>query len=432
MIGKGVVSPLLRDDTHSEAFDAMKNLILSATVLFGLLAMGEQPRAQSSADLFGDALQRIDLLMHSADWTKLKQNFQTNEYYPADFRWNGITAMNSGIRSRGLGSRSGTKPGLRVDFDRYTTDGQFLGLKSLVLDNLTQDHSGVRETVSMKLFERMQVPAPRETHARLYVNDQYVGVYGVVESIDKNFLARVFGAIGDDTQNDGYLFEFNYTDDWRFSYPGSDLEWFKVRFDAKTHEKKSDEDKYRPLENLVRLVNETPSAGLASAIGSLLDIPAFIRFVAVQNFLTENDGFLGNWGINNFYLYRLENRTEHVFIAWDDDNTFWGSNFSITERHADNVLMRKLMEITEYRDLYYSLLRDTANSASQDVDGISWLEAETRRHLERIDSAMRSDTVKPYSNDDFEREAAFMKQFPRERINFVLCAVTNATGGRCE
>jgi hypothetical protein len=90
------------------------------------------------------------------------------------------------------------------------------------------------------------------------------------------------------------------------------------------------------------------------------------------------------------------------------------------------------MEITEYRDLYYSLLRDTANSASQDVDGISWLEAETRRHLERIDSAMRSDTVKPYSNDDFEREAAFMKQFPRERINFVLCAVTNATGGRCE
>ena len=38
---------------------------------------------------------------------------------PADVTWNGITVHNVGIRSRGLGSRSSTKPGLRVDFDRY-------------------------------------------------------------------------------------------------------------------------------------------------------------------------------------------------------------------------------------------------------------------------------------------------------------------------
>lgn len=53
---------------------------------------------------------------------------------------------NAGIRSRGRGSRSGTKPGLRVDFDRYASDQTFLGLKSFILDNLTQDPSGVHET----------------------------------------------------------------------------------------------------------------------------------------------------------------------------------------------------------------------------------------------------------------------------------------------
>ena len=33
--------------------------------------------------------------------------------------WNGMTVRDVGIRSRGRGSRSGNKPGLRVDFDRY-------------------------------------------------------------------------------------------------------------------------------------------------------------------------------------------------------------------------------------------------------------------------------------------------------------------------
>ena len=33
--------------------------------------------------------------------------------------------------------------------------------------------------------------------------------------------------------------------------------------------------------------------------------------------------------MNNFYLYRLENQNKHVLIAWDTDNTFWGSTFPI-------------------------------------------------------------------------------------------------------
>ena len=34
--------------------------------------------------------------------------------------------------------------------------------------------------------------------------------------------------------------------------------------------------------------------------------------------------------MNNFYFYRLENSTKHVFLAWDEDNAFWGPEFPIT------------------------------------------------------------------------------------------------------
>src|SRR4051812_3967944 len=104
------------------------------------LVVGATAHAQTSDDLFNpDALQRVELWLNEQDWAKLQQNFQENTYYPADLTWNGQTVPNVGIRSRGLGSRSSTKPGLRVDFDRYASGQHFLGLKSLVLDNLTQD-----------------------------------------------------------------------------------------------------------------------------------------------------------------------------------------------------------------------------------------------------------------------------------------------------
>ena len=65
--------------------------------------------AQTSSDFFNpDALQRIELWLNSSDWSKLKAAFQENTYYPADVTWNGQTVRNVGIRSRGLGSRSGT------------------------------------------------------------------------------------------------------------------------------------------------------------------------------------------------------------------------------------------------------------------------------------------------------------------------------------
>ena len=108
--------------------------------------------------------------------------------------------------------------------------------------------------------------------SRLYVNDQYAGLYAVVESIDKSFLARVFGSIGDDTQNDGYLYEFNYIDRWTFNYLGSDLAAYKARFDPKTHESKSDAENYGPIENLVRLANELAADQFMPVLGEHLDL----------------------------------------------------------------------------------------------------------------------------------------------------------------
>ncbi len=404
----------------------VRQLSRTGVLLMAFAVVFSRPlAAQTSDDLFNpEVLQRLDLWLNEQDWAKLKAAFQENTYYPAEMMWNGTTVDNIGIRSRGLGSRSSTKPGLRVDFDRYKDGQHFLGLKSLVLDNLTQDRTGIKETTAMRFFTRLGIITPRETHTRLYVNGRYAGLYGLVESVDKTMMGRVFGSIGDNVQNDGYLFEYNYVlgSPWRFTYEGSDLAPYKARFDIKTNETHAESVIWGPIEELVRLVNDTVSPLFEQTIGPRLDLPAFVRYISAQNFIAQNDGFNGYDGMNNFFFYRLENSPKHVFIAWDEDVAFLQPDFGITTRNDDNVLTRKTLELPAYQSQYFSVLSEAASSASD------WLRPEMQRQFDMIHEAMLADTNKPYTNAEYMSDRETLLAFPDARITYVRCEVAKQTG----
>lgn len=409
----------------------MTRLATIAAVLFLVTTGSARPSGQSAGELFNPAvLHQVEIWVNSKDWEKLKENFQENEYYPADLTWNGETVRNIGIRSRGKASRSGSKPGLRVDFNRYAGDQRFLGLKSLVLDNLAQDASGVHETTAMWLFAQLGLRAPREAHARLFVNGEYAGLYALVEPVDKVLLARTFGVDGDDTLNDGYLFQFNKAAPWDFSYLGSDLEPYWAFFESKTNKTKSAEDRYRPIETIVRLANEKPPEEITEALGGYLDLPGLVRYVAVQNFVAEDDGFVGEFGMNNFFLYREEDGQRHFFIAWDDDLAFFDPAFDLTRGLEANVLMSKLMRVPEYRALYFATLKEAADLADARPAGlqIGALEAEIRRQLDLTQPAMREDVRRSFTETDYVTAADLMRRFAPVRIRFVQCEVARLTG----
>ena len=145
-----------------------------------LLSAGSAGAASPTQDdFFNDSvLQEIHLAVSARDWQTLKDNFGEDTYYPADLSWNGITVRNVGIRSRGHATRNGTKPGLRVDINRYITNQEFLGLKAFSLDNMYGDTTLVRESVTMKMFTKMGLPAPREAYARA----QRIGVFDDIKT----------------------------------------------------------------------------------------------------------------------------------------------------------------------------------------------------------------------------------------------------------
>src|SRR5690349_17593936 len=164
----------------------MRRWALSALFLTAALGVPAAALAQTQDEFFDDAsLQEVRLVVSARDWQALRENADENTYYRADLRWRNITVRNVGIRSRGSGTRNGVKPGLKVDVNRYISNQQFLGLKGFVLDNNYSDSTAIRESVTMKMFARMGVAAPREAHTRLFINNEYAGAYTIIESVDR-------------------------------------------------------------------------------------------------------------------------------------------------------------------------------------------------------------------------------------------------------
>ena len=143
----------------------LRSVVTGALVLAVVVPTGVA-RAQTVDDLFdSNTLQEIQLFMAARDLQTLRANVLSDTYYTADIQYRGLRVRNIGIRSRGNTSRLAQKPSLRLDFNRYTSKGTFLGLSALVLDNSVQDPSLIRERIAMSFFSRMGIPAPRESYA---------------------------------------------------------------------------------------------------------------------------------------------------------------------------------------------------------------------------------------------------------------------------
>ena len=138
----------------------------------------------------------------------------------------------------------------------------------------------------------------------------------------------------------------------------------------------------------------------------------FIRHVAVEVFVADNDGVLGDYGMNNFYFYGFENKTLFTFIAWDKSEAFkGGAEYGIFHNITDvpswlqNRLMARAISYPDLYELYLDTLLECARSASEPAPGSTggpgWLEREIQREYEQIRDAALADPVKPFSNDDF-------------------------------
>ena len=397
------------------------SLFILSTLACPLAIDPANAAAQTAADLFNrDAVQEIRLFINSRDLDQLRTKFREDIYYVVDVQWRNIRVRNAAVRSRGGASRNPSKPALRIDFNRYTTGERFLGLKSLVLDNLWQHGSFVAESTAMAFFDRMGQPAPRESFCRLYINNVYHGVYAIVEAVDTDFVTRTLG------EKDGYLFSYQLQERFNGEYLGDELIEYKRRFQPQSHELESDAILYAPIRDLFREINHPEDGVWRDRVEQYLDLRQFVTHVAIENFLAEDDGILGSFSMNNFYLYRDADTSRHRLFVWDKDSTFAFPEFPIFRNAEENMLFRRAIAYRDLFELYLEVLEQCARAAAE----ADWLEREITRAAALVAPHVRADVRKPFSNDDFDQAVALLQEFARTRPSFVLKEVEKARSNR--
>jgi spore coat protein CotH len=373
--------------------------------------------AQGDQDIFDSSVVHdISLQMNARDLSDLHQHWDQNTYYPADFTWRDVRVRNVGVKSRGWGTRNGIKPGLRLDFNRYVSGQKFAETAAIVLDNLWLDPSMIREAVAMSFIERMGEPASRESFARVFINGDFQGIYAVVEEPNTGYLKRRFAG------ETGALFEYHWLRTYDFGPLGDRLDEYEQMFERRTHESEPAAPAYQPLQAMID-ANTYPAGPVwRERIEAYVDLQQMIRYAAIEAFLAEVDGFTGYAGIANFYIYRPDGSTRHMFLPWDRDHTMWQLDLSIFERVDGNLLLYNALAQSDLRALYLETIERCAKSALED----QWLETQVSRLAALVASAAPFDTRLPYTEEKHDGEVANLIDFARRRSAFVLHEVGDA------
>jgi spore coat protein CotH len=239
----------------------------------------------------------------------------------------------------------------------------------------------------------------------------------VVEDVDKVFLQRRFG------ENDGYLYEYRWIDDYFLQDLGPELEPYAARFEPRTHETASMFELFQPIRDLVRAVNEAEQSTLDTALAPHLDLRLLITQLAAENFLSEWDGFLGYAGLSNFYLYRSGDTGVARLIPWDKDNTFRSLDTPPWDGFEVNVLGRKVRANPRLRQAYLQRLLEAAALGES-------LEADVLAAYAQIRAAALADPLKPTTNEGFEQAVADVRAFARQRSAVVRGFVNGTAPSR--
>jgi spore coat protein CotH len=177
-------------------------VVLVGIMAFVIIGCGGQTSGQvkdeDSAPFYDDRVVTVRIVMSEEDWEYMQQNARAEEYAKADLWYDGELIPDVAVRPKGNSSlmsaaSSGTaRFSLKVDLNFFNSARNLDGVKKLNFNNGFSDPTFIREVLGYGLFEQVGVPTPRTSFVDLWINDTHLGLYTMVEQIDKTFLSDHF------------------------------------------------------------------------------------------------------------------------------------------------------------------------------------------------------------------------------------------------
>lgn len=351
-----------------------------------------------------DQVNRIDIVLTNKNWEKMLQDLTDNigafgsgggmpppmlsdlsfapgpgvgddDFTPifseASVFFNGIEWYNVGVRFKGNSSLRSTwqmgcmKLAFRFDFDEFEDDypeiknQRFYGFHKVAFSNNYDDQSFLHEKVAADIFREAGIKAPQTSFYRMYVDygegPIYFGLYTATEIVEDAMLTDQFGS------NAGNCYKPE-NGAATFAYGTYNTE----QFDLKTNEDIADYSDVEALYTVLHLSSRTTDTEQwKTELESVFDVDNFMHWLAVNTVIQNWD----TYGVmsHNFYLYNNPYSGKLVWIPWDNNEALYdGKNplsFSMNEVSSDWPLIRYLIDIPEYEELYENYMLEVINGA---------------------------------------------------------------------
>lgn len=244
----------------------------------------------------------------------------SDHFSPAvfSFYWSeegyGTPVVIEGIGMRGRGGYSfdnATKKKYKIIFP--DEGNLFMGLKRINLNSNYGDNSMMREKLAYDLFNAAGIPSGRTAYARLYINNEYKGLYLVVEQVKHRFFESRFGnPVGN-----------CYKDNW------SELSW--VSADRQSYiataanpspalEIMTNADSFdcTDIAGFISVLNNTVDGSFEERIQYYFCVHEFLSALAINALIGTIDDYW--YYAHNFFLYNYGGR--FMWIPWDLDHCF--------------------------------------------------------------------------------------------------------------
>ena len=245
------------------------------------------------------------------------EHWWLDHYVPCTVTVDGTIWPDCRVRIRGDSSRYRPKKSLKVK-----TDGEDFPNGNDVLNFNADwlDWSYMRTILATILFERAGVPCFDAAHARLHLNDEFLGLYIAVQNMDEIFL------VANGLDPGGNLYKA--TRDGASLTPEEDVH--------ELWEKKTNENEdWNDLEDLIADLASVPDAAFATWAQEALAFSEVISVVACNALLGN-----GSTYYHNYYMYHDVNGSgAWSMFPWDLDKTFaaYGPNYTY-DRTSSSVL----------------------------------------------------------------------------------------------
>lgn len=314
--------------------------------------------SQDYADtLFDDSyVHRINLLVSDVNWRFMVQHAMEEQYVLCDAEIDGELIRNIAIRPKGnsslasIAGQGSDRFSFKIEFDHYTPGHTFRGLDKLALNNLGQDVTCMKDYLTYRMMQTMDVPGPLCAYALVQLNGVDFGLYLAVEAVEDSYTARAYGDwTGNLYRPDVYAIEsitpaafidapnaevfqtkveeltpgdrldtlgpiinlaFSSLDEQvRISaggYAGDDPKAYGVVFDTAVFDMRpGDRERYIGAVRTLAQGKDPLSA---------LDLQVLCRYFAVHNFVNNYDSYTGIFA-HNYYLCEQDGRLS--LIPWD-------------------------------------------------------------------------------------------------------------------